>query len=242
MKRLLHISFVALLLSASTAFAVPSLIPDPPALDSHGYYLLDYHSGDVLAQKNGNEHMEPASLTKLMTAYVVFSELRAGQIHLNDKVRVSKKAWRTGGSRMFIEVGSEVSVGQLLQGMLIDSGNDAATALAEYVAGSEDTFVALMNEHAQALGDLVERFDPQRHVHAPRRAELVDQHPRAGMSLDVFEKQRRARFLHHPVGDFGDFEDGIDFGADTLQFPGALQGFDPLANVVVGHGFSEARL
>ncbi len=152
MKRLLHISFVALLLSASTAFAVPSLIPDPPALDSHGYYLLDYHSGDVLAQKNGNEHMEPASLTKLMTAYVVFSELRAGQIHLNDKVRVSKKAWRTGGSRMFIEVGSEVSVGQLLQGMLIDSGNDAATALAEYVAGSEDTFVALMNEHAQALG------------------------------------------------------------------------------------------
>lgn len=152
MKRLIEISIVALLLSASTAFAVPSLIPDPPAVDAHGYYLLDYHSGNVLAQKNGDEHMEPASLTKLMTAYVVFSELRAGQIHLNDMVRVSKKAWRTGGSRMFIEVGSEVPVEQLLQGMLIDSGNDAATALAEYVAGSEDTFVALMNEHARALG------------------------------------------------------------------------------------------
>ncbi len=152
MKRLLTISFVALLLSASTAFAVPSLIPDPPAVDVHGYYLLDYNSGNVLAEKNGDEHMEPASLTKLMTAYVVFSELRAGQIHLNDLVRISKKAWRTGGSRMFIEVGKQVSVEQLLQGMLIDSGNDAAVALSEYVAGSEDTFVALMNEHARALG------------------------------------------------------------------------------------------
>lgn len=152
MKRLLKITCIALLFSASTAFAVPRLIPDAPAIDAHGYLLLDYNSGDILAEKNADEHMAPASLTKMMTAYVVFYELRAGHIHLHDMVRVSKKAWRMPGSRMFIEVGNEVSVEQLLQGMLIQSGNDAAIALAEYVAGSEDTFVALMNQHARNLG------------------------------------------------------------------------------------------
>ena len=152
MTRLLKSFFIALLFTASTAFAVPRLIPDAPAIDAHGYILLDFHSGHVLAERNADERMEPASLTKLMTAYAVFYELRAGHIHLNDMVRISKKAWRIPGSRMFVEVGSEVPVEQLLQGMIIQSGNDASVALAEYAAGAEDTFVTLMNEHAQNLG------------------------------------------------------------------------------------------
>ncbi len=152
MNRLLKSLVIVLLFTASTAFAVPRLIPEAPAIDAHGYILLDFHSGHILAEHNADERMEPASLTKLMTAYAVFYELRAGHIHLNDMVRISKKAWRMPGSRMFVEVGSEVPVEQLVQGMIIQSGNDASVALAEYAAGAEDTFVTLMNEHAQNLG------------------------------------------------------------------------------------------
>ena len=132
--------------------AAPQLVPAAPKIAAKGYILLDYHSGYVLSQDNADERMEPASLTKLMTAYAVFYELRQGHIKLSDSVRVSEKAWRTPGSRMFIEVGSRVPVEQLLKGLIIQSGNDAAVALAEYVAGSEDAFVALMNEHAHNLG------------------------------------------------------------------------------------------
>jgi len=113
---------------------------------------MDFHSGQILAESNADQRMEPASLTKLMTAYVVFNELRDGHIHLNDKVRISEKAWRMPGSRMFIEVGSTVSVEQLITGMIVQSGNDASVALAEFVAGSEDAFVPLMNAHAKNLG------------------------------------------------------------------------------------------
>jgi len=128
------------------------LVPEAPRVDARSHTLIDYDSGRVLAESNADERMEPASLTKLMTAYVVFNELRSGQIKLSDKVRVSKKAWRTPGSRMFIEVDHLVDVESLLKGMIIQSGNDASVALAEYVAGSEEVFAALMNEHAQRLG------------------------------------------------------------------------------------------
>jgi len=134
------------------AQAAPSLIPSPPRLAASGYILMDYQSGQVLAESNADERMEPASLTKMMTAYAVFRELQGGNIHLDDKIRVSEKAWRMKGSRMFIEVGSKVSLEELLKGMIIQSGNDASVALAEYVAGSEDAFVALMNGHAADLG------------------------------------------------------------------------------------------
>lgn len=113
---------------------------------------MDYHSGRVLAASNADERMEPASLTKLMTVYVVFSELKEGNIQLDDLVRVSEKAWRTSGSRMFVEVDKQVSVEELLKGVIIQSGNDASVALAEFVAGDEVAFSQLMNHHAQALG------------------------------------------------------------------------------------------
>lgn len=144
---------IALFLTvASTVQAVPSIIPSPPKLAATGYVLMDYQSGQVVADYNADQRMEPASLTKMMTAYVVSHELQSGHIALTDMVRISEKAWRMPGSRMFIEVGTEVSVEQLLKGLIIQSGNDASVALAEHVAGSEDTFVPLMNAHAKTLG------------------------------------------------------------------------------------------
>jgi serine-type D-Ala-D-Ala carboxypeptidase (penicillin-binding protein 5/6) len=147
-------TITALLLLAATAAtqATPSLIPSPPRLAATGYVLMDFNSGQILASDKPDQRLEPASLTKLMTAYVVFHEIETGHIALDDKVKISEKAWRMPGSRMFIEVGKEVSVEQLLQGMIIQSGNDASVALAEFVAGSEESFVPLMNAHAANLG------------------------------------------------------------------------------------------
>ncbi len=152
MKYLLQTVLFAFLFAALTAQAVPRLVPDAPGVDARGYLLMDYNSGAVIADNNADERMEPASLTKMMTAYAVLYELRAGHIHLNDTVRISNKAWRAPGSRMFVEVGSSVPLEELIKGMVIQSGNDASIALAEYVAGSEETFVQLMNDHARNLG------------------------------------------------------------------------------------------
>jgi D-alanyl-D-alanine carboxypeptidase (penicillin-binding protein 5/6) len=127
-------------------------VPSPPEITATGHILIDFNSGSILSEKNADGRLEPASLTKIMTAYVVMRELREGNITLVDEVPVSEKAWRTPGSRMFIEVDTRVSVEQLLKGMIIQSGNDASVALAEHIAGSEDTFARLMNQHAKRLG------------------------------------------------------------------------------------------
>ena len=127
-------------------------IPQPPQLRAESFVLLDFASGKVLAERTPDLRLDPASLTKLMTAYVVFHALDQGQIGLDDQVTVSEKAWRTEGSRMFIEVNTRVRVEDLIRGMIIQSGNDASVALAEHIAGDEDTFSALMNEYAQILG------------------------------------------------------------------------------------------
>ncbi|MDP6673550.1 MAG: D-alanyl-D-alanine carboxypeptidase family protein, partial [Gammaproteobacteria bacterium] len=129
-------------------------VPGGPEIGARGYVLLDHHSGRILAAKNENERLDPASITKLMTAYVVFRTLQSGQISLDDLVMVSEKAWRTAGSRMFIEVGTRVTVEMLLQGMIVQSGNDASVALAEYVGGSEAIFAQMMNQYAAELGML----------------------------------------------------------------------------------------
>jgi D-alanyl-D-alanine carboxypeptidase (penicillin-binding protein 5/6) len=126
-------------------------IPGAPELGARGFLLLDHHSGKILAARNENEQLDPASITKLMTAYVTFRAIRAGQISLEDQVLVSEKAWKTSGSRMFIEVDTRVSVEDLLQGMIVQSGNDASVALAEHLAGTEDAFAQLMNQYAAEL-------------------------------------------------------------------------------------------
>jgi D-alanyl-D-alanine carboxypeptidase (penicillin-binding protein 5/6) len=140
-----------------TAFAadIPDAIKStlaPPTLTAKTWILMDHNTGWVLASKDADKRIETASLSKIMTTYVVFKELQSGNINLDDLVHISKKAWKTGGSRMFIEVDTKVSVENLLKGVIIQSGNDASVALAEYVAGAEDAFAGRMNEYANKLG------------------------------------------------------------------------------------------
>ena len=127
-------------------------IPNPPSLKASSYLLMDFDSGRVLAEDNADEKLPPASLTKMMTAYLVDKAIADGDISLDDIVTVSKKAWQMKGSLMFIEVGEQVSVEDLLKGLIIQSGNDASVALAEHIAGSESAFVGYMNHQAQLLG------------------------------------------------------------------------------------------
>jgi len=126
--------------------------PTPPKIEARAYILQDYDSGSVLAEYNADERVEPASLTKMMTVYAALAQLQEGKFKMDDLVPVSKKAWRMGGSKMFIEVGKEVPVEDLLKGIIIQSGNDASVALAEYVAGDETAFANLMNQYAAHLG------------------------------------------------------------------------------------------
>jgi len=134
------------------AAAVRAQVPSAPELGATSYVLLDFHSGETIADRQPTLKVEPASITKLMTSYVVFRELEKGQLSLEDKVLISEKAWRTGGSRMFVEVDTEVSVEDLLMGVIVQSGNDASVALAEHVAGSEQVFAQMMNAEAERLG------------------------------------------------------------------------------------------
>jgi D-alanyl-D-alanine carboxypeptidase (penicillin-binding protein 5/6) len=154
MNTFVRIIATSLALVSPSLFAAQMPVPTAPDLGARGYILLDHHSGQVLAAKNPDERLDPASITKLMTAYAAFRGLASGQISLSDEVLISEKAWRTAGSRMFIEVGTRVTVEDLLQGMIVQSGNDASVAIAEYLAGTEATFAELMNQYAAELGML----------------------------------------------------------------------------------------
>lgn len=149
------------LFSLNCAHGVVSatVVPAAPSIGAKAYVLMDYYSGRILASSNADAHMEPASLTKMMTTYVAFHEIREGNIALDDMVHVSEKAWRMGGSKMFIEVDTEVSVHDLLKGLIIQSGNDASVALAEHIAGNESSFADLMNQYAGQLGMTDSHFD-----------------------------------------------------------------------------------
>lgn len=131
---------------------VPHVVPSPPKTAAEAYILIDYNSGKIIASQNADMRVEPASLTKIMTGYVVINELSNGNISLDDMVTISPKAWKMPGSKMFIEVGKKVSVHDLIKGMVIQSGNDASVALAEHIAGSEEVFAELMNKYAESLG------------------------------------------------------------------------------------------
>lgn len=138
----------------SSVFSAPIVIPDAPQIAAKGYVLMDFHSGKVLAEKEMNTKLSPASLTKMMTSYVIGQELKRGNISPQDKVVVSKNAWAKNfpdSSKMFIEVGTTVTVEELNKGIIIQSGNDACVAMAEHIAGSEDAFVDLMNAWASSL-------------------------------------------------------------------------------------------
>jgi D-alanyl-D-alanine carboxypeptidase (penicillin-binding protein 5/6) len=132
--------------------------PAPPIIGAKSYLVVDGTTGHELASLNPDTPLAPASLTKIMTTYVVFTALRQGQIHLDDEVTISERAWRTPGSRMFIEVGTRVKIEDLLMGMIVQSGNDASVALAEHIAGTEGVFAQMMNQYAQQLGMLSSHF------------------------------------------------------------------------------------
>jgi D-alanyl-D-alanine carboxypeptidase (penicillin-binding protein 5/6) len=148
-----------LLLISFSVWATPKPIPDPPLLDADSYFLMDFDSGRILAEKDPDQHIEPASITKLMTAYLVDRAIADGDIKLDELVTISEKAWRMKGSKMFIEVGKKVSVEDLLKGLIIQSGNDASVALAEHIAGTESAFAGYMNHQAGVLGMTNTRFE-----------------------------------------------------------------------------------
>jgi D-alanyl-D-alanine carboxypeptidase (penicillin-binding protein 5/6) len=170
MKSLYRIVAIAALVAAAPVFAqgtaqpkpptpvaAPTPTPPPPSIDAKSWVLMDYASGQLLASDNADLRVEPASITKIMTSYVVSAELAHGKIHRDDKVFISEHAWRAGGagtdgSTSFLELDSKVPLEDLLYGMIIQSGNDAAIALAEHTAGSEATFAALMNQYAARIG------------------------------------------------------------------------------------------
>ena len=147
---LLASSLLLLLATATVQAAAP--IPKPPEVNARSYLLVDHFSARVLAEYHSEERAEPASLTKLMTAYVVFTALSEGRLKLTDQVTVSEHAWRTGGSRSFVQVGTQIPVDILIKGMVVQSGNDASIALAEKVGGTEAAFAQMMNEYAHRLG------------------------------------------------------------------------------------------
>lgn len=151
-------ALVTLFLAINSFAAEPRPLPAPPVIGATSFFVIDARTGHEIAALEPDKAVAPASLTKLMTAYVVFKSLQEGQIQLSEDVTVSEKAWRAEGSRMFIEVGKRVSIQDLLLGMIVQSGNDASIALAEHVAGSESVFAEMMNQYARALGMLSSNF------------------------------------------------------------------------------------
>jgi len=156
MKRLVLVFSLALMAAAASAQTRP--VPAAPVIGATSYLMIDAKSGHELVSLKPDTPVPPASLTKIMTTYVVFHALKEGQFTLEDEVTISEKAWRMQGSRMFIEVGKRVRVEDLLLGVIVQSGNDASVALAEYVAGSESVFEEMMNQSAQQLGMLSTHF------------------------------------------------------------------------------------
>jgi len=150
--------FLILFICLTTVNADPVPIPKAPLISAKSYILIDNDTGTVIVEKNADDRNDPASITKLMTAYVVYKVLSEGTLQLTDEVLISEKAWRAIGSRMFVEVGKRVKVDDLLQGLIVQSGNDASIALAEHIAGSEQAFVDMMNTEAARLGLVSSHF------------------------------------------------------------------------------------
>lgn len=167
-------------LFAALALSLPALPAAALETKAREAVVLDFNTQTILFEKNAREPMPPASMTKIMTAYIVFDRLKTGDLSMDDKFVVSEKAWRKGGSKMFVEVGNEISVENLLQGMIVQSGNDASIVLAEGIAGSESAFADVMNDYAERLNMPATHFenangwpDPDHHASALGLARLA---------------------------------------------------------------------
>ena len=152
------VRFCTVLALAAPAWAAQNIVPGAPPVSSKSYILMEANSGVVVAERDSDEPLPPASLTKIMTSFVAATELAAGRIALDDDVPISVKAWRTGGSKMFVREGTSVKLEDLLRGIVIQSGNDASVAVAEFIGGDEDGFANMMNAHAKELGMTSSRF------------------------------------------------------------------------------------
>ena len=183
MHKLVTALVSTVIFAVSTVTHAQSFVPDPPAVNAKAYILIDHTTGKVLAQGNADESLPPASLTKMMTSYIIGKEILEGRISPSDQVTISENAWAKNfpeSSKMFIEVGKQVSVADLNKGIIISSGNDACVAMAEHIAGSEDAFASLMNTYAQELGMSNSQFanshglpDPDQYVSARDMATLA---------------------------------------------------------------------
>ncbi|WP_067562748.1 D-alanyl-D-alanine carboxypeptidase family protein [Halofilum ochraceum] len=238
--------------------AIAQPIPKPPSTSGESYILMEAETGKVLAAKNADKRLPPASLTKIMTGYAVYRALDDGSITLDDEVEVSEAAWRMGGSQMFLEVGDKVTVDKLLDGLVVQSGNDAALALAEYVGGSESAFVEQMNFYADELGLENTRFEnPEglnRETHyssARDMAELsrvmIRQFP------ERYERYAKREFTYNDIRQYNrndllyatDYVDGIKTGYTSesgycLAASGERDG-TRLISVVMGEPSADAR-
>ncbi|MGI9325427.1 MAG: D-alanyl-D-alanine carboxypeptidase family protein [Pseudomonadales bacterium] len=192
------------LLAAPSHGAQAPIIPPPPSITASSHLLMDYDTGELLVEHNADEALPPASLTKIMTVFVTSEEMRAGRISADDIVTVSTNAWRTPGSRMFIEERSKVRVDDLVKGVVIQSGNDASVALAEHIAGSEGAFADMMNQQAIALGMTLTQFQnatglpAENHYTTARDLSLltramIEQHP------EVYDYYAVRSFTHNDI-------------------------------------------
>jgi D-alanyl-D-alanine carboxypeptidase (penicillin-binding protein 5/6) len=232
--------------------------PAAPEVAAKGYLLIAHPSGQALAESNADERLEPASLTKIMTAYVVFHELAAGHVALTDEIPVSEKAWRTGGSRMFIQVGTKVSLEELLKGMVVQSGNDASVALAEHIAGTEEGFAKMMNAHAERLGMTNSHFvnatglpDPDEYTTARDVAkvatatilEFPDYYKWYGVKEYLFNniKQRNRNRLLWRDDSVDGMKTGHTQGAGFCLVASARRDGMRLTSVILGAASDEAR-
>ncbi|ELY5816001.1 serine-type D-Ala-D-Ala carboxypeptidase [Cronobacter turicensis] len=257
-RRVLALSGAFLLMSLSTAHAADPIAPAAPDVDARAWILMDYHSGKVLAEGNADEKLDPASLTKLMTSYVVGQALKAGKIHLDEKVTVGKDAWATGNpalrgsSLMFLKPGDQVSVADLNKGVIIQSGNDASIAIADYVAGSQDAFVGLMNGYAQRLGltnttfktvhglDAPGQFSTARDMALLGKALIHDVpdeyaiHKEKEFTFNKIRQPNRNRLLWSSSMNVDGMKTGTTAGAGYNLVASATQGDMRLISVVLG--------
>ena len=251
-------SNLLILLFSSQTFAAAKPIPDPPTLQADSFYLVDFESGRVLAEKNPDKPVEPASITKLMTAYLVDKALEADDIQLSDLVTISEKAWRMKGSKMFVEVGKQVPVEDLIKGLVIQSGNDASVALAEHIAGSESAFVGYMNHQAQVLGMTNTQFQnatgwpAEGHYSTARdiatlTAAIIREFP------ETYQYYKEKEYTYNDIRQFNrnrllwrdDTVDGVKTGhteaAGYCLVASAVQNDMRLISVVLGAGSDKAR-
>ena len=243
---------------ASFAQSPQALVPPAPAVSARSFLLLDFHSRQPLAGKNSSERVEPASLTKLMTAYLTFAALRQKQIQPAQVAPVSERAWKAEGSRMFIEPRKPVTVEELMRGMIVQSGNDACIALAELIAGSEDVFAQLMNKEAQRLGMTNTHFmnstglpNPQHYSTAQDLALLAmaiirdfpEYHPLYGMREyrynNITQANRNRLLSSDPTVD--GMKTGYTENAGYCLITSAKRGDRRLVSVVLGAASESAR-